>query len=291
MRNLFKAGLRRLSAPAPAPTSRHATGFRQAAVIAVATRKGGVGKTTTSVSLAAALARLHDKKVLLVDLDPQGHVSTALRAQVRLGGMPLSRVLLDDQGGEVLDAVAPTGIPNLHVTAFDPQLAQTEDLLGTRIGKEFILRDALRVTRTHYDYIVVDCPPNLGNLALNGLVAADRVLIPCDPSPLAVKGVDSLVETVTTISQRLNPDIDVLGILLTRVDGRNTTVNEAVVGEIESIYGPALLPVRISTSTSLSKAQMEGKDIFEFEPEGRAAEQYRALADLVLQATTEPTPG
>jgi chromosome partitioning protein len=285
MRNLLKAGLRRLAAPAFQP--RHAPGRHHALVIAVAARKGGVGKTTTSVSLAAALARFHDKRVLLIDLDPQGHVSTALRAQVGHGrdGGSLSSILVDERGGEVLDAVAPTAVPNLDVTLFDPQLAQTEDLLGTRIGKEFILRDAIKITRTHYDYIVVDCPPNLGNLALNGLVAADQVLIPCDPSPLSLKGVNALVDAVSTISVRLNPNVDVLGILLTRVDGRNTTVNDAITGEIEATYGTALLPVRIGVSTSLSKAQMEGRDIFAFDAECRSALQYRELADLVVAST------
>lgn len=283
MRNLLKAGFRRLSTPAPAQqqSPRHAIGMKQATVIAVATRKGGVGKTTTSVSLACGLARYHGKKVLLVDLDPQGHVTTALRAMVRNGGAPLSSVLLAERGGEVLDVVSATEIPNLDVTPFDAGLGTTEDLLGTRLGKEFILRDALRVTRTHYDFIIVDCPPNLGNLALNGLVAADQVLIPCDPSPLAVKGVHALLDTISSIATRLNPEIDVLGILLTRVDGRNVTVNESVVAEIEEAWGPALLPVRIGVSTSLSKAQMAGLDIFAFEETGRGAEQYRELADYV----------
>src|SRR5690606_8615358 len=136
------------------------------------------------------------KRVLVIDLDPQGHVTTALKAQVRPGGGALSRVLTDEQrGDEVRDVVTTTAVPNLHVTPFDPHLASAEDLIGTRIGKEFLLRDALRVTRTHYDYILIDCPPNLGNLTLNGLCAADQVLIPCDPSPLAVKGVDAVVQT------------------------------------------------------------------------------------------------
>jgi chromosome partitioning protein len=283
MRQLLKAGLRRLTA-VPDVQPRHARGNRKATVLAVAARKGGVGKTTTSVNLAAALARFHHQRVLLIDLDPQNHVNTALASQILPGGAPLSRVLLADKAGEVIDAVAPTQIPNLYVTAMDPNLGSAEDLLGTKIGKEFVLRDALQVTRTHYDWIVIDCPPNLGNLALNGLVAADQVLIPCDPSPLALKGVEALVGTIETLSNRLNPEIDLLGIVLTRVDGRNLTVNEAIVGDIEAAFGPALVPVRIGVSTSLSKAQMTGQDIFEFEPEGRSASQYRDLADHVLAA-------
>ncbi len=277
MRNLLKVGLRRLvSTP-----DRHPLGDRQAVVIAVAAQKGGVGKTTTSVSLASALARFHHKRVLLIDLDPQGHVATALKERIEPGGGSLARVLQDERGSEVLDAVAETAVEGLHVTPYDPQLAATEDLLGTRIGKEFILRDKLHATRTHYDVIIIDCPPNQGNLALNGLVAADQVLVPCDPSPLALKGVTALVQTVSTIAARLNPQIDVLGVLLTRVDGRNSTLNDAIVSEIEQTYGSALLPVRIGINASLSKAQHAGVDIFDYDDSCRGAEHYRDLADHI----------
>jgi chromosome partitioning protein len=236
------------------------------------------------VSLASAFARFHGKRVLLVDLDPQGHVATALKATMPAGGPSLAKVLEDEGGSEILDAVVPTGVPGLDATAYDPGLAATEDLLGTRIGKEFILRDKLRVTRTHYDLIVIDCPPNQGNLAVNGLVAADQVLVPCDPSPLALKGVATLVQTVTTIAARLNPSIDVLGVLLTRVDGRNSTLNDAIVAEITADYGDALLPVRIGINASLAKAQHAGLDIFGFDPGSRAAGQYRELADHLATA-------
>ncbi len=276
MRNLLKVGLRRLVKT----PERRPIGGRHAIIIAVSAQKGGVGKTTTAVSLASAMARFHDKRVLLIDLDPQGHVATAIQSQLSGGGGSLSNVLEDD-GGEVLDAVAPTSVQGLDVTPFDPKLSATEDLLGTRMGKEFILRDRLKVTRTHYDMIIIDCPPNIGNLCVNGLVAADYVLIPCDPSPLALKGVNALVDTVSTIAVRLNPNIDVLGVLLTRVDGRNTTLNQAIMSEIEETYGPALLPVQIGINSSLAKAQHAGKDIFSFDDSSRGAQQYRELAEVV----------
>ena len=167
------------------------------------------------------------------------------------------------------------------MTPCDPRLAGAEDLLGTRIGKEFILRDALQVTRTHYDVIVIDCPPNLGNLTLNALVASDYVLVPCDPSPLAVNGVDALIGTVSTIANRLNPNIDILGLLMTRVDGRNTTLNESVRNQLEAAYGEVMLDVNIGINSSLAQAQMAGMDIFEFDPRSRGATQYSLLANTV----------
>ena len=276
MRNLLKVGLRRLVKT----PERHPIGDKHAIVIAISAQKGGVGKTTTAVSLASALARFHGKKVLLLDLDPQGHVNTAIKSQIVPGGGALSSVLEED-GAEVLDAITATSVPGLDVTPFDSKLTATEDLLGTRLGKEFILRDRLKITRTHYDIVVIDCPPNVGNLCINGLVAADYVLIPCDPSPLALKGVNALIDTVSHISMRLNPNIDVLGVLLTRVDGRNTTLNQAIMLEIEETFGPALLPVQIGINSSLARAQHAGKDIFAFDESSRGAQQYMQLAEVV----------
>ena len=279
MRNLLKSGLRRLVQP-PTLAQTRPVGDRHARIIAIAAQKGGVGKTTTSVSLASALARYHGKRVLLVDLDPQGHVTTAIVNQVRKGGGSLSDVLTN-AGREVMDIVTSTDIQGLDVTPFDPKLAEAEDLLSTRIGKEFILRDALRITRSHYDVILLDCPPNQGNLALNGLCAAEQVIIPCDPSPLAVKGVEALVSTISQVAQRLNPEIDVLGVLLTRVDGRNTKLNDAMERDIEARFGDALLPVRIGINAKLAQAQHAGRDIFDFASDSRSAQQYRELSDVV----------
>lgn len=286
MRKLISHGLKRLVKP----ETTYPSGDRDARVIAVATVKGGVGKTTTAVNLSAALARLHGARVLLIDLDAQGHCSASLAAHMPAGAQrtPVSDILLADKRLEVLDSAQPSGLPNLDLTPADPGLAEAEGRLSQKIGKERLLRDALNITRSHYDYIIIDCPPNKGNLTVNGLVAADRVLIPTDLSALSVQGADELIGTVVTVNDRLSADLDILGVVLTRVDGRTRSVNDEILAQIEDAWADVLLGTRIGINSAIAHAQIEGKTIFEFDPRSRGAAHYEALASEVVERFKAP---
>jgi len=252
-------------------------GHRRATVIAVAAQKGGVGKTTSAVHLAAGLAQFHGLKTLLIDMDAQGHVGMSTRAINRgATGETLSEVLLQKKR-DLQEVVRPTRIDGLWGIESDRDLNTTEQLMAARIGKELLLKNALKLARTHFDVIVIDCPPNTGSLTVNALVAADRVMIPCDLSLLSLDGVTGMLETVETVQETLNPQLQLLGLLRTRVDRRNQTVNAAIEKTLEERYGAALLRSDIGIATDITKAQLAGVSVFEHAPRSRAAASYESL--------------
>lgn len=264
-------------------------GERHANVVAICSQKGGVGKTTTAVNLGTALSHFYGKQVLVIDLDPQGHVEKSLGSIVNEGVeyTPLSKVL-ESKRGNILDAVIKTELENFHLTPGDKGLVQTESVLVSRIGKEFILRTALETARTHYDFILLDCPPALGNLTLNGLVASDFVLIPCEMSVLAFEGVTDLLETLKEINERLNQGLEILGVLFTRVDGRNLTMNELIIDNMKRFFNGRILKAQITINTALNKAQLEGKPVFQFAPSSTGTMNYKTLASELLSRLKIP---
>jgi len=265
-------------------TPQHEQGYRNAHVIAICSQKGGVGKTTTAVNLGSALTHFHGKHVLVIDLDPQGHVEKSLGSIVNDGVdySPLSKVL-ESKKGNILDGLVRTELENFHITPGDKNLTQTDSVLASRIGKEFVLRSAIETAKTHYDFILLDCPPSLGNLTLNGLVAANYVIVPCEMSVLAFEGVTDLLDTLKEINERLNQSLDVLGVLFTRVDGRNLTMNDLVVENMKRFFNGKILKSQISVNTALNKAQLEGRPVFQFAPSSTGSQNYQALAEEVLR--------
>lgn len=258
-------------------------GNHKAKVIAVCSQKGGVGKTTTAVSLSSAFAKFHGMKVLVTDLDPQGHVEKSLSAMVEEGidYSPLSEILMA-KSGQMLSGVIKTKNENLHITPGDKTLYETDGQLSSKLGREFILTHSINVARTHYDFIIIDCPPNLGNLTINALCAADYVLIPCEMSVLAFEGVSDLLETLETITLRLNKNLKTLGVVFTRVDGRNQQMNQLVAENMQKFFKGKIFKNQIAINTDLNKSQFEGVSVFDYAPGSSGAQNYKALSEEIL---------
>lgn len=258
-------------------------GTRKAQVIAVCAQKGGVGKTTSTINLGTSLAYFHRRKVLVIDLDPQGHVEKSLGSIVTDGieYTSLSQVL-ESKKGNIMDAVVKTELEGFDITPGDRALVQSESVLGSRIGKEFILSSALKTAKTHYDFILIDCSPSLGNLTLNALVAADHVLVPCEMSVLAFEGVSDLLETLREVTERLNQKLKVLGVLFTRVDGRNVTMNNLITENMKRFFSGKIFKTLITVNTAINKAQLEGRPVFDYSPSSSGSLNYQALAAEVM---------
>ena len=265
------------------PDTTYTPGTRNAAVISVSAQKGGVGKTTTSVNLGLALSQFHGKRVLMIDLDAQGHVGSSLGLGASEQATPLSEILTAGAPMDLLSAVCESGYPNLHLTSPDPNLAVIEPVLNGKIGREFILRSVLKTARSHYDVIVIDCPPNLGNLTVNALMASDEVLIPCDMSILAVEGVEALLSTIETIGTTFGHSLGILGILRTRVDRRVGSLNRTVEHALRERFSHLVLETLIPVNSAVAKAQATGDSLFDAAPTSKGALHYRELASETLR--------
>ena len=251
----------------------------QTKILAIINQKGGVGKSTTAVNLAAALGAA-GKEVLLVDLDPQGNATSGYGIDKRDIDQCVYNVLLGETPvEEVILAQVGKGVDVLPSTI---SLAGAEVELVNEMARENRLKNALGSLRGRYDYILIDCPPSLGLLTINALVAADKLLIPIQCEFYALEGVTKLLDSMKRVKSVLNPSLDIYGIVLTMYDAR-TNLSKQVVDEVRSFFGDTVFETVIPRTVKLSEAPSYGQPVLDYAPENKGTEAYNDLAQEVIQ--------
>ena len=243
-------------------------------VIAVSNQKGGVGKTTSSISLSAELAMM-GRSVLLIDFDPQGNATSGLGVQLKEEGSDLYDMFFGKVS--LASIITETSVPGLAIAPSSKDLVGIEIELGKSPGRELKLKSELRLLKQSYDYVVVDCPPSSGLLTLNALGAAENVLIPLQAEYYALEGLSALLGTIEFVQQTFNPNLKVLGVFLTMFDGR-TNLSIQVENEIRSHFGPLAFATKVPRNVKLSECPSHGLPICVYDPESAGAKAYHALA-------------
>jgi chromosome partitioning protein len=251
-------------------------------VLAIANQKGGVGKTTTAVNLGAALAEL-GFRVLVIDLDPQGNATTGLGISHRNVEGSIYDVIMNDVPIE--DCVEPTTVKNLFVVPATIDLAGAEIELVPAFSRELKLRRAIQVARDDYDFVMIDCPPSLGLLTVNGLAAADDVIVPIQCEYYALEGLGQLLRNLTLVKTNLNPPLDLRGIVLTMYDAR-TKLAEQVEQEVRAHFGEKVYRTVVPRTVRISEAPSFGQPVTVFDASSRGALAYRELAKEVSDGAT-----
>lgn len=247
-------------------------------IIAVANQKGGVGKTTTAINLATALAAVK-QKVLIIDLDPQGNASTGLGVDQKHRDKNTYHVLIRDIS--LQEAIQPTPIPGLDIVPSGIDLSGAEIELVDVDRREFCLREALMLAHAEYDYILIDCPPALGLLTINALVAAQAVLVPLQCEFFALEGVSLLVRTIERVKATYNPGLEIQGIVLTMFDGRNN-LSGAVADDVRAYFGDKVYQTVIPRNVKVSEAPSFGRPVIIYDINCAGSQAYLSLAGEVI---------
>ena len=252
---------------------------RQGLVVAVVNQKGGVGKSTTSVNLAAALGEL-GQKILLVDLDPQGNATSGFGLNKNQRELCVYNVLLGDTP---IDAVIePVSVEGVFMVPATIQLAGAEIELVAAMSRENKLKQALESIRGDFDLVIIDCPPSLGLLTVNALTAADGLIIPIQCEYYALEGLSKLLDSVRLVKTHLNPRLEVFGVVMTMFDSR-TRLASQVVDEVVDFFGDKVFVTKIPRTVRLSEAPSHGQPVTLYDTNGRGAAAYRSLAEEVVQ--------
>lgn len=247
-------------------------------VIAIANQKGGVGKTTTSINLAACLSELGER-VLLIDTDPQGNATTGFSVNKVEQENTMYELLLGEIS--INEAIIKEVMPCLSIIPSNVNLAAAEiELIGVR-DKEYILSKEIEFVKDDYDYVIIDCPPSLNTLTLNAMTTADSVIVPIQCEYLALEGLSDLITTINLVKERLNPKLDLEGIVFTMYDSR-TLLSQQVVENITEHFPDKIYESKIPRNVRLSEAPSFGQPITVYDSKSQGAEKYRALAKEVI---------